>query len=148
MRASELGAPFPVVTMDTPAADAVRLLVGGCLPGLIVADGQGRPLTVLSGTQVLQMAVPEYCQDDPALARVVDEPTAGLLLRELAGRTVAECLPAHRQELEVVDADATVLEIAALMARTGCPLVAVTGPDGRVTGAVTLETLLSRVLGP
>ena len=148
MRASELLVPFPVVTMGTPAADAARLLAGRDLPGLIVVDQDQRPLTVLSGTQVLQMAVPEYCQDDPALARVVDEPTASLLLRELAGRTVAECQPGQHQELAVVGTDATPLEIAALMARTGCPLVAVTGTDGRMAGAVTLDGLLDRVLGP
>ena len=85
MRAGDLAAPFPVVNMDTPAADAARLLAGRDLPGLIVTDAEGRPLTVLSGTQVLQMAVSRYCQDDLALARVVDEPTAGLLLAELAG---------------------------------------------------------------
>lgn len=147
MRASELAVPCPVVTMDTPAADAARLLAGRNLPGLVVVDAEGRPLTVLSGTQVLQMAVPEYCQDDPALARVVDEPTAGLLLGELAGRTVAGCLPERRRELAVVGPDATALEMAALMARTGCPLVAVTGADGRMSGVVTLDALLGRVLG-
>jgi hypothetical protein len=31
------------------------------------------PFTILPGTQVLRLAVPRYCQDDPALARVVDE---------------------------------------------------------------------------
>lgn len=147
MRASELLVPFPAVTMDTPAADAARLLAGRHLRGLIVTDAEGRPLTVLSGTEVLQMAVPEYCQDDPALARVVDEPTAGLLLGQLAGRTVAECLPGRHRELAVVGPDATPLEIAALMARTGCALVAVAGADGRMAGAVTLDGLLDRVLG-
>lgn len=147
MRASELAVPCPAVTMDTAAADAARLLAGRNLPGLVVVDAEGRPLTVLSGTQVLQMAVPEYCQDDPALARVVEEPTAGLLLGELAGRTVDGCLPERHRELAVVGPDATALEMAALMARTGCPLVAVTGADGRMSGVVTLDTLLGRVLG-
>jgi hypothetical protein len=34
------------------------------------------------------MAVPQYCQDDLALARVVDEAAADLLLRGLGDRTV------------------------------------------------------------
>jgi len=85
MRAGDLTAPFPVVNMDTPAADAARLLARRDLPGLIVTDAEGRPLTVLSGTQVPRMAVPRYCEDDLALARVVDEPAAGLLVAELAG---------------------------------------------------------------
>ena len=76
MRARDLAAPFPAVGVDTPAMEAARLLAGENLPGLIVVDGAGRPLTILPGTQVLRMAVPRYCQDDPALARVIDEAAA------------------------------------------------------------------------
>ena len=46
----------------------------------------------------------------------------------------------------MVDADATVLEIAALMARTRSPLVAVVGADGALLGAVTLDALLDRLV--
>jgi CBS domain-containing protein len=73
VRAGEMAAPFPTVGLDTPAVEAARLLAGQNLPGLIVVDEAGRPWTVLPGTQVLRMAVPAYCQDDPALARVIDE---------------------------------------------------------------------------
>lgn len=45
----------------------------------------------------------------------------------------------------MVASDATALEIAALMARTRSPLVAVVG-DGRLLGAVTLHGLLDRVM--
>jgi CBS domain-containing protein len=146
MRAGDLAHKFPTVTLDTPAIEAARLLAGQNLPGLIVVDGRGRPSTILPGTQVLRMAVPQYCQDDPALARVVDEAAADLFLRELGDRTVAELLPHERRELPIVDPGATVLEIAALMARTRSPLVAVTGPDGVMRGAITLDALLDRVL--
>ena len=47
--------------------------------------------------------------------------------------------------MPVVDPDATVLEMAALMARTHSPLVAIVA-DGRLMGAVTLPALLDRVL--
>ena len=46
----------------------------------------------------------------------------------------------------MVDPDATVLEIAALMARTRSPLVAVADRDGPLLGAVTLDALLDRLL--
>jgi CBS domain-containing protein len=146
MRARELAAPFPTVALDTPAIDAARLLAGRDLPGLIVVDAQGRPLTVLPGTQVLRMAVPRYCQDDPALARVVDEAAADVFLRELGDRTVAQCLPEERRELPVVEPDATVLEIAALMARARSPLVAVVDRDAGLLGAITLDALLDRLV--
>jgi CBS domain-containing protein len=135
-----------MVSTRTSALEAARLLARANLPGLIVVDEQGMPSTVLPGTQVLRLAVPQYCQDDPALARVVDEAHADAFLRDLADRTVAECLPRERRELAVVDPDATVLEIAALMARTRSPLVAV-ADAGQVLGAVTLDALLDRMLG-
>lgn len=146
MRARDLVREFPVVSLDTPAVEAARLLAGRNLPGLIVVDGDGLPVTVLPGTQVLRFAVPHYCLDDPALARVIEEAHADVLLRGLSGRTVAQCLPepTRRRELPVVRPDATVLEVAALMARTRTPLVAVV-EDGELRGAVTLDDLLDRV---
>ncbi|GGM37527.1 CBS domain-containing protein [Dactylosporangium sucinum] len=146
MRAADLAAPFPTVRRDTPAIEAARLLAGQDLPGLIVLDGNGYPATVLAGTQVLRMAIPQYCQDDPTLARVIDEQAADLFLRELGDRTVAQALPEHGRGLAVVAADATVLEIAALMARTGNPLVAVIDKHKQLLGAVTLDALLDRLL--
>jgi CBS domain-containing protein len=146
MRADDLATPYPTVALSTPAVEAAHLLAGRDLPGLIVVDDRGRPSTILPGTQVLRMAVPAYCQDDPALARVIDEAAADVFVRGLDGRTVAECLPPERRELPVVDPDATVLEIAALMARTRSPLVAVAGPDGTALGGITLHALLNRIL--
>ncbi|GAA3277548.1 MULTISPECIES: CBS domain-containing protein [Dactylosporangium] len=146
MKARDLAAEFPAVHLDTPAIEAARLLAGQDLPGLIVLDARGYPSTILAGTQVLRMAIPQYCQDDPALARVVDEPAADLLLRELGDRTVAQALPAEKRELAVVAPDATVLEIAAVMARTRTPLVAVVDKQRQLLGAITLDALLDRML--
>jgi CBS domain-containing protein len=146
MRAGEVAAPFPTVGLDTPVVEAARLLAGQNVPGLIVVDEARRPWTVLPGTQVLRMAVPAYCQDDPALARVIDEAEADLLLSGIAGRTVRKCLPERPHEPPVVDPDATVLEIAAVMARTRSRLVAVVEEGGRMRGAVTLDGLLDRML--
>jgi len=146
MQARDLVAPFPTVQPETPAVEAARLLAGQNLPGVIVVSAAGRPLTILPGTQVLRMAVPLYIQEDPALARVVDEAAADVFVRELGERTVAECLPSERRELPVVGPDATVLEIAALMARLRSPLVAVADEDGILAGAITLDALLDRVL--
>jgi CBS domain-containing protein len=61
---------------------------------------------------------------------------------------VAEVLPERLRDLPVVDDDATALEIAALMARSRSPLVAVVDDRGVLIGAVTLDGLLDRVLAP
>lgn len=147
MRARDLAVPFPTVGLRTPALEAARVLAGQNLPGLIVVDEAGVPATILPGTQVLRMAIPSYCQDDPALARVIDEAAADVFLRGVEGRTVAELLPRERRELPVVDPDATVLEVAAVMARTRSPLVAVAGKRQPMLGAITLDALLDRMLG-
>ncbi|GAA1510000.1 CBS domain-containing protein [Sphaerisporangium rubeum] len=145
MRARDLLVEFPTVALDTPVIEAARLLAEQGLPGLMVVDGAGSPQAILPGPQVLWLAVPGYCQDDPALARVVDERHADTFLTSLGDRTVREALPAKPRELPVSDPDATLLELAALMARTRSPLVAIVDDD-RLLGAVTLQTLLAKAL--
>lgn len=146
MRARDLAVHLPAVRGDTLVIEAARLLAQQNLPGLIVTDDGGRPSTILPGTDVLKMAVPQYCQADPALARVIDEAAADVFIHQLGSRTVAQALPDRLRDLPVVDDDATALEVAALMARSRSPLVAVVDDDGVLIGAVTLDALLERVL--
>jgi CBS domain-containing protein len=146
VRARDLVTQVETVRLDAPAIEAARLLARYDLPGLVVVDDRSRPLTVLAGTQVLRLGVPAYVQDDPPLARVIDEATADVFLRELGDRTVAQCLREHPGELAVVGPDATVLEIAAMMARTHTPLVAVVDPAIGLTGVVTLVTLMDKIV--
>src|SRR5688572_14198046 len=102
--------PYPTVTLSSPALETMRLLADADLPGLIVVDDRGAPFAVLPGTQVLRLAVPSYCQDDPTLAHLVDEAAADVFIRELGERTVRELLPPQPHELPVVDSRATALE--------------------------------------
>ena len=146
MRAGDLAEPFPTVRRDTPAVAAARLMATRNLPGLIVVDGDDCPVTILPGTQVLRMAIPTYLDDDPTLGRVIDEAAADVFLRGVGDRTVAECLSHEPRELPVVDPDTTVLEVAAVMARTRSPLVAVAREKGPLLGAITLDALLDRML--
>src|SRR5215218_6971279 len=112
--------------MDDDALDAVRLMTDEHLPGIVVCEPGGRPARILPGSQVLRFVIPRYVQDDAALARVVGERGAERMLAELSGRKVRELLPEPPDvELAVANPDDTVLELAALMARTHSPLVAV-----------------------
>lgn len=147
MHARDVATQMSTVTENTPAREAVRVLAAQDLPGLIVVDGRGRPSTVLAGTQVLRMALPTYCQDDPTLARVIDEAAADVIFEGIGERTVADLLPKNRPDLPAVGADATLLEVAAVMARSNVPLVAVVDKDRVMTGAITLDGLLDRMLG-
>lgn len=145
MRARELAEQFPIVSLTTDALTAARTMGDRRHPGLIVCDDDGRPHTVLPGSQVLRFMIPSYVQDDPALARVYDEHKSDELLTKLSNKTVQELLPKRqdRDELPVVDPDATSLEVAAVMARMHSPIVAVIADDGTVLGAITLSRLFA-----
>ena len=136
---------FPVVSLDTGAREAVELLAARRLPGLIVVDEKGRPHSVLPASQVVRFLVPSYVQDDPSLARVIDESLADQVADKLAGVTVRKLLPSEPVELPVVNHDDTVLEVAAIMARLRCPLVAVL-KDEEIVGAITASRLLELVV--
>ena len=143
MRAGDIAVGPPTVTMDDPVVKAVRLMAVGRMPGLVVVDQRGRPSAVLPGSQVLKLCIPAAFQEDPMLARTVDESSADGFWRELGALTVGDCLPSPPARPATVTADATLLEIAALMARMRSPLVAVIGADGVLTGVITLDRLLT-----
>ncbi len=85
MQAHELATPYPTVTLETPALDAARLLTEHARPALIVVDDNSHPVAILPGSQVLRMLMPRYVQDDPALARVLDEELRRQDVRSAAG---------------------------------------------------------------
>jgi len=143
MKARDIAVTMPTVTVDDPVIRVVRAMVVRRLPGLILVDERSRPSIVLPGTQVLRLAVPSSYQDDPALARTIDEEHADHFWTELGERTVGECLARQATRPVTVSEDATLLEVAATMARQRSPLVAVVDEHGTLTGAVTLERLLT-----
>lgn len=147
MHASEMAEEFPIVRQDSPALEAARLLARDRLPGLVVTDEDGKPYAVLPASQVVRFLVPRYVQDDPSLAGVLSESMADRVADALGGKTVRELLPAERPELPVVQADDTLVEVAALMARLRCPLAAVLD-NGRLAGVITASRLLELALAP
>ena len=136
---------IPLVSLDTSALEAARVLATRRLPGLVVADEQGRPYAILPASQVVRFLVPSYIQDDPSLARVLNESVADHAADKLGSRTVRDMLPRDRPELAVVNHDDTVIEVAAIMARLRSPLVAVL-KDKRLIGAVSASRLLQFAL--
>ncbi len=145
MLARDLVEEYPTVTVDTDALYAVRLIGQHRLSGLVVTKPDGSPKAILPASQVLRFVIPKYIQDDPSLARVLDEKASDRIVKELDGRTVGDLLPDTPHELPVLKGDDTTLELAALMARMRCPLVAIV-EDGRVIGVVTTAHLLAQAL--
>lgn len=149
MQAHELAKPYPTVRLDTDAGEAARLMAEHNRPGLIVVDEHDHPVAILPGSQVLRMMIPSYVQDDPTLARVLDEGFADKMSEVLADKTVKDLMPHEKVPLPVVAPDDTVLEIAAIMAANRSPLVAVVEERSKTApllGAISVNQLLSRVL--
>lgn len=151
MRAGDLAQPFPIVSPDTEALEAAEAMAAARLPGLIVCADDGRPYTILPGSQVLRFLIPDYIQENPTLGRALDEQASEDLCRRLERTPVRALLPHPRDmdELPVVDREATPLEVAAVMARMHSPVVAVVDDDsgpGQVLGAITVSRLLEHLL--
>jgi CBS domain-containing protein len=146
MRAEEMAEEFPVVTMDTPALDAARMLAEHRLPGIVVTKTSGRAFAILPASQVVRFIVPQYVQDDPALAGVLNEPVADRAAEKLGGKTVRDVLPEHLLDVPAANADDTIIEVAALMARLRSPLIAVM-KDDKLHGVITASRLLAAALG-
>jgi len=146
MHAEDIAEDFPVVTIDSNALDAARMLAEHRLPGIVVTDSSGQPYAVLPASQVVRFVVPRYVQDDPSLAGVLDESMANHAADKLAGKTVRDVLPEHLLDVPAANADDTIIEVAALMARLRSPLVAVL-KDGTLHGVITATRLLAAALG-
>lgn len=147
MRADELAEDYPVVRLDSDAVRAAKTIATKKIPGLIVVDDGGAPYTVLPGSQVLRFVIPQYIQDDVALARVFDEKSTDELLRELRRVSVRDLLPRRQdvEDLPVVDCDASMIEVAAVMARFHSPLCVVLDDD-RIVGAIRISRLMEQLL--
>ena len=147
MRAAELAEEFPVVSVDSDALDAARLLAEHRLPGIVVTDNSGKPFAVLPASQVVRFIVPQYVQDDPSLAGVLDESMADRAAGKLGGKTVRSVLPDHLTNVPSADVGDTIIEVAAVMARLRSPLLAVV-KDNKLFGVITASRLLAAALKP
>lgn len=145
MHAEDIVEEFPVVTVDSNALDAARMLAEHRLPGIVVTDSSGLPYAVLPASQVVRFLVPTYVQDDPALAGVLNESMADHAADKLGNKTVRQVLPEHLTDVPPANADDTIIEVAALMARNRTPLVAVM-KDGKLHGVITASRLLEAAL--
>jgi predicted transcriptional regulator len=146
MRAEKIAEEFPAVTLDSGALEAVQLLATRRLPGLVVTDNSGSPVTILPASQVVNLLVPAYVREDPSLAGVLSESMADHVVDKLSGKSVEAVLPNPPPSMATVHADDTIVEVAAVMARSRSPLVAVMS-DGGLVGVITAARILEVALG-
>ena len=113
----------------------------------MVTKADGSPHSILPASQVVRFLVPGYVQEDPSLARVMNESMADRACDQLGSRRVRDLLPTERRELPVVNHDDTIIEVAAIMARLRCPLAAVM-KGNRLIGVISASRLLELALQP
>lgn len=145
MHAEDMAEEFPVITVDSNALDAARVLAEHRLPGILVTQTSGKPYAVLPASQVVRFLVPTYVQDDPSLAGVLNESVADRAAEKLGGKKVRDVLPEHLVDVPAANADDTIIEVAAIMARFRSPLIAVM-KEGRLHGVITASRLLDAAL--
>ncbi|MDT5273420.1 MAG: hypothetical protein QOG95_352 [Mycobacterium sp.] len=145
MRAEDLDEQFPIVAVDSDAADAARMIAEHSLPGLVVADTSGKPYAVLLASEMLRFVLPRYVQDDLALAGVLGDAIDDHATQNLAGKTVGDVIPTHPRTITSVDARASVFKVAAEMVQLRTPLIAVT-KNGKLHGVITASRLLAAAL--
>lgn len=146
MHAEDIAEEYPVISIDSDALDAARTMAEHRLPGIVVTNSAGRPYAVLPASQVVRFIIPQYVQDDPALAGVLNESMADTITDKLRGKTVRDVLPEHLLDVPAAKSDDTIIEVAALMARLRSPLVAVLKDDA-LHGVITASRLLQAALG-
>jgi CBS domain-containing protein len=145
VRAEDLDEQFPIVTVDSDALDAARMIAEHHLPGVVVTDMSGKPHAVLLASEMLRFVLPRYVQDDLALAGVLGDAIADHATQNLAGKTVGDMLPKHPRAVASVDARAGVFKLAAEMVQLKTPLIAVT-QNGKLHGVITASRLLAAAL--
>jgi CBS domain-containing protein len=148
MRASDLQVSLPLVQRRTTALEAARLIARGRLAGLVVANDAGIPFAVVSSADVLRLMVPNYVLDDMSLAGVLDEAGADEMWTRINERTIGELLDdegVYVRDITRIDADANLVEMAALMvdARAEIAVVGTPAPEALF---VTLPSVMAAIL--
>ena len=146
MKARDLARAHPSIRADAPAIDAANLLAEREIRAVLVLGEDDRLVGVVSDSTLLRSLLPSYVDEAAPLARVIDEAAADLLSRRLQDRSALDLLVDADGPPPQIDGDATLVEVASVMAWLHVPLVAVV-EDDRLLGAISIDELLSRLLG-
>jgi CBS domain-containing protein len=147
MKARNLASPRETVGLDAPAPVAAALLARHDVRAILVLNPDGSFAGVISDSELLRALLPGYIDRTSALARVLEEAAADVLYRRLEGRTVADLMPDDRDEAPVVDADDTLIEVAAAMVRSRASMVGVVDGE-RLLGGISIDDLVAHLLKP
>jgi CBS domain-containing protein len=145
MRARDLASPFPILLLDADAAEVARLLAAEEVGVVFLTGAEGRLRGAVTDASLLWFLLPRYLDTDPALAGVLEEAAADVLRDRLAGRGAGDLLATAHTDIERVDGDANLIEVAEVLVRRRAPVVSVWDGD-RLVGGITTSALLRRLL--
>lgn len=150
MRASDIQVALPLIDRRTNAVAAARLIAQNHLAALVVADDSATPIGVVSSADVLGLLVPNYVLQDMSLAGVLDEAGAEEVWANARNRTIGELLDDDGVKVRApmhLDADDTLIEVAARMVDGHAQIAVVDGPDGLrfVTLHAVMDAIMSRL---
>lgn len=149
MRAADLQVHLPLVDRDTTAVDAARLIADGRLAGLVIADKSGDRVALVSAIDVLGLLVPGYVLDDMALAGVFDDIADEEVWAHAERRKLGELVDddsVRIRDILRIDADATLIEVAAQMADARTHIAQVRSPEPGPPGFLLLPTVMEAIL--
>ncbi|WP_162236743.1 CBS domain-containing protein [Curtobacterium sp. Leaf261] len=150
MRASDIVTTLHVVERSTPAVDAIRLVAELDLVGLVVAEDDGHPSSVVASVDVMRLMLPGYLLDDLSLANTMDDTDLDDFRTRLEERTIGDVIDDDSvpvRDLLVVPPDAGLVEIAARMADRRTQLALVDDDSLDAPAFVTLPALLDAIVG-
>jgi CBS domain-containing protein len=146
MHASDVVESIPSARLDDAVLPAVRMVLRHDLPGLIVIDEQGRAVAGISSVDLLRATLPRYVRNEPCIARLYGEEHGDLIAAQLAGASVRDVIGDIAGRIPVARRQATLVEVAEMMARLCCPVVLVERDADSMLGMVTANGLLKVLL--
>jgi CBS domain-containing protein len=146
VKARDLMQPARVIRPDDPASELIRAFEDPALRAVAVTSDAGELIGVVSDEDLLYCLLPSYILDDEALAGVLEEGAGATLRQRLEGKRVKDVVHTTRRQHTPVEPDATLVQVAATMVRSGDPGVLVV-EEGRVLGVITVDILLPALLG-
>ena len=120
------------------------MLAEHSLPGIVVVTADGQLHAVLPASQECASSCLVTCRTIPCWPACSRSrwPTSA---EKLGSKTLRELLPRRQLTLPAVNADDTIIEVAAMMGRLRSPLIAVM-QQGRLHGVITASRLLAMAL--
>ncbi|MFJ7067623.1 CBS domain-containing protein [Streptomyces sp. NPDC101115] len=149
MRARDLAWPCTPVRLRGSLREAAELLVRERAPALVVVSDDGHPLAAIPAARILAAALPRPVRQDPLLVAVVGESLDTSVRARAASLGLADVLPTRTTPPPVVSPDASPIHMAALMERSGSPVVLVvdySDDQPHLLGTVDAATLLQYYL--